>query len=58
MDSLKNEVGYLVENEADKLKGFLQNIVTKVGIIHAEKIAKKYQMVFSADSVLKNIGLK
>ena len=58
LDSFKNEIGYLLKNEQNKLKKVLQNVIAKDGIIHSEKIAKKYGIGFSAAKVLKNLGLK
>jgi len=58
LDSFKNEIGYLLKNEQNKLKKVLQNVIAKDGIIHSEKIGKKYRIGFSSDKVLKNLGLK
>lgn len=57
MDSFKKEMGSLIKYQQKKLKKVLQNIIAKAGIIHAEKIAKKYRIGFDANTALKELGL-
>jgi hypothetical protein len=58
MDSFKKEVGYTVRHEKDKLTKVLQNVIAKAGIKHSEKLGKKYRIGFSAETVLKQLGIK
>ena len=58
MDSFKNEVGYLLKNEKEKLTKALRNVIAKEGIKHSEKLGQKYRIGFSAEIVLKKLGIK
>ncbi len=58
MDSIKNEVGYLLRHEKNKLAKVLRNVIAKEGIKHSEKLGNQYRIGFSAETVLKNLGIK
>lgn len=57
MGSFKEEMGDLIKYQQKKLIKVFQKIIGKAGVVHAQKIAKKYRIGFDTNIALKELGL-